>query len=174
MEILIIISFLAILLYTTAVCIKNKGIPNSISATFYSLKHKLWFGATMFTTAGALMPAILEISKSNSEWAAFLACFGMALVGVAPNFKEKFEGHIHTAGAILCLVFSQVWVTFNQPWLLIVWSIYAIVASIKTFINYKRSKNIKIAFIQTKPMFWVEIVALATTYMAILSKYLFV
>lgn len=172
MILLIILSILTIASYVAAVCIKGKGVPNSISATFYALKHKLWFGATMWITAGSLMPAILEISKDNSEWSAFLACVGMMLVGMAPNFKEKFEGNIHTIGAVMCLLFSQIWVAFNQPLLLAAWPIYAIPTAIRTFINYKKNKNIKDAFVQTKPMFWVEIVALATTYMAILSKYI--
>lgn len=42
---LLIISFLVIAVYTAAVCIKAKGVPYSISATYYTLDHKLIFGA---------------------------------------------------------------------------------------------------------------------------------
>ena len=80
--------------YTAAVCIKQKGVLASISATFYRLEHKNWFMATTWLTAGLLMPAILEVSRPDTEFLAFLACAGMFLVGAAPNFKEDFEGDI--------------------------------------------------------------------------------
>lgn len=169
MTLSIILSLATISAYTTAVCIKGHGVPSSISATFYAMDHKLWFGATMWLTAGLLMPAILEISTENSEWAAFLACVGMILVGLAPNFKEEFEGKIHTTGATMCLLFSQVWVGFNNPWLLLAWLIYLIPAAILTWRNYREIKDWYLAFLLTKPMFWVEIVALATTYLTILN-----
>lgn len=85
--ILTIISMLVIAAYTAAVCVKTKGVPYSISATYYYLEHKLWFMATMWLTAGLLMPAILEVSKPNTEWVAFLSCAGMFFVGSAPNSK---------------------------------------------------------------------------------------
>ena len=60
---LVIISFLIIASYTAAVCIKAKGVPYSISATYYYLEHKLWFMATMWLTAGLLIPAILVVAE---------------------------------------------------------------------------------------------------------------
>lgn len=65
--ILQIISLLIITGYTTSVCIKAKGVPYSISATFYKLEHPYWFLATMWLTAGLLMPSILEASKPGIE-----------------------------------------------------------------------------------------------------------
>lgn len=116
--ILVILSALCIATYTAAVCIKFKGVPSSISATFYKLEHKLWFGATMVLTACLLMPAILEITTDSYQFTAFLACVGLIMVGVAPNFREGIDRKIHTIGAVLCLVFSQVWVSLTCPWVL--------------------------------------------------------
>lgn len=163
---LVILSMLVISAYTTAVCIKCKDVPNSISATFYAIEHKLWFGATMWLTAGLLMPAILEISTENSQWSAFLACAGMMLVGAAPNFNEQFECKIHTVGATMCLLFSQVWVAFNDPWFLMVWLGYIIPTTYYVIKDYQGS--VKDAYMGTKPMFWLEIFALINTYAAIL------
>ena len=50
---LIIMSMLVIAAYTAAVCVKQGGIPSSISATFYKLEHPHWFMATTWLTAGA-------------------------------------------------------------------------------------------------------------------------
>ena len=163
---LIILSMLLIASYTAAVCIKGKGVPSSISATFYALDHKLWFGATMWLTAGLLMPAILEVTPESYQFTAFLACAGMMLVGVAPNFREGIERPIHIVGAILCLVFSQVWVGLTCPWFLLVWIVYVIytVVMMARHVSDRALSD----FLRTKPMFWVEVTALVTTYMVLL------
>lgn len=163
---LTIISALIIASYTAAVCIKVKGIPYSISATFYALEHKWLFGATMIITAGLLMPAILQKTPDSYQLTAFLACVGMIMVGAAPHFKEGLEKEIHTVGAVLCLLFSQVWVLLTCPWLLLVWLGY-LAYTVVMMIN-KWNGNFISSFILTKPMFWVEITALVTTYVTVL------
>ena len=166
MGILIIVSALCVAAYTAAVCVKCKGVPYSISETFYRLEHKLWFGATMFLTAGLLMPAILEMTPESYQFTAFLACAGMMLVGAAPNFREGIERPIHIAGAILCLVFSQVWVGLTCPWFLLVWIVYVIytVVMMACHVTDRALSD----FLRTKPMFWVEVTALVVTYMVLL------
>lgn len=166
MTYLIILSILVIAAYTTAVCIKQKGVPASISATFYKLSHKHWFMATMWLTAGLLMPTILEVSKPNTEFLAFLALVGMFLVGAAPNFREESEGKVHTAGAILCIAGSQVWVACNSAWCLFVWAAYLIYTAVHMLAG-KKTDSVVTDFLNTKPMFWVEIAALAATYISL-------
>lgn len=56
--ILILLSIAVILTYV-GVMVKRNGIPYSISDTYYSLKHKLWFGFTMTATSLLLMPTLL-------------------------------------------------------------------------------------------------------------------
>lgn len=163
---LTIISALLIATYTAAVCIKCKGIPYSISETYYKISHKFLFGATMVLTACLLMPAILEVTPDSYQFTAFLACVGLIMVGVAPNFREGIEKKIHTSGAVLCLVFSQVWVGLICPWMLLVWVgylVYTIVMMIKNWTGYFTG-----TFLGTKPMFWVEITALVATYVTLI------
>ena len=160
---LLIISFLVIAAYTAAVCVKQKGVPYSISATFYKLQHPYWFMAAMWATAGLLMPAALETGKPGTEFLAFLACAGMLFVGAAPNFREELEGKVHMSGAVVCVVASQLWVAFNGWWVLIpVWSAYLIYTCIA--IGKQKEGVFVYKFIQTKPMFWCEIAALFTTF----------
>lgn len=166
---LVLASLLLITAYTAAVCVKCKGVPYSISETFYKLEHKLWFGATMFLTSGLLMPAILEITPGNYQFTAFLTCAGMMLVGVAPNFREGIERPIHIAGAILCLVFSQVWVGLTCPWYLIAWMVYLIYTIIEMIRH--QSDSVVSDFLRTNPMFWAEITALVCTYMSLFFNY---
>lgn len=168
---LVIISLLIIAAYTAAVCIKQKGVPYSISATFYKLQHPYWFMAAMWATAGLLMPIALETSKPGTEFLAFLACAGMIFVGAAPNFREELEGKVHMSGAVVCVVASQLWVAFNFWWVLLpAWGAYLTY----TIISVSRQKQgvFLYRFLQTKPMFWVEIAALSATYIAIAFKLL--
>ena len=103
---------LIIAAYTTAVCIKQKGIPYSISATFYAIEHKGWFRFTMWASPMVLMPAILEVSKPGTEFLAYLALAGMIVVGCFPDYKaDKFQHRGHIAGAMMAILFSQIWVS---------------------------------------------------------------
>ncbi|WP_455996378.1 glycosyl transferase [Phocaeicola barnesiae] len=163
---LTILSALIIAAYTVAVCIKCKGIPYSISETYYKISHKFWFGVTMVLTACLLMPAILEITPNSYQFMAFLACLGMIMTGIAPNFREGIERKIHTTGAVLCLVFSQVWVGLTCPWMLLVWVGYLAYTAIGLWRNW--TGYFISSFLATKPMFWVEITALASTYVILL------
>ena len=165
--ILTIVSVLLIAAYTAAVCIKGKGIPASISTTFYSLAHPLWFSITMVGTAFLLMPAILEVTPESYQFVAFLACFGLIMVGAAPHFKEDFEKKIHTAGALLCIVLSQVWVLLSCPWWLFVWAAYILYTAV--CMKKRWSGSFKESFLLTKPMFWVEIAALTSIYMSLFT-----
>ena len=162
MTTLIILSALCIAAYTAAVCIKFGGVPASISATFYKLEHKVWFGATMWLTAGLLMPAILESTPGCYQFTAFLACIGIMFVGVAPIFREGLDRPVHITGAIL---FSQVWVLLTCPWVLLVWFGYLAYTALgmKKHWNW----NFISAFLLTKPMFWVEVASLFVTYVTL-------
>ena len=166
MTTLIILSALCIAAYTAAVCIKFGGVPASISATFYKLEHNVWFGATMWLTAVLLMPAILEATPDCYQFTAFMACFGMFLVGAAPNFRDGLDRPVHLTGAILCILFSQVWVLLTCPWVLLAWIAY-LAYTVLAMKKYWEGNFIS-AFLMTKPMFWVEITALLATYVALL------
>ena len=97
---LLIISFLVIAVYTAAVCIKAKGVPYSISATYYTLDHKLIFGASMALTAMFLFPVIWEMSTTfTMRLLAIAACIGLIGVGLAPDFKDTWINRIHCGSA---------------------------------------------------------------------------
>lgn len=85
----------------------------------------------------------------------------MAIVGAAPNFKEEFEGKIHTAGAVMSLVGSQAWVAFNSPDHLIIWLNYILYTIVYMFTS---KGSFRERFMKTKPMFWVELSALVSTF----------
>lgn len=160
--VLTVLSFIMIAVYTSAVCIRLKAVPNSISETFYRIEHKTWFGITMISASLVLTPAILQVTPDSFQFTAFLACFGMCLTGIAPNFREGIEEKIHVSGAVLCLLFSQIWVYIINPWMLVLWVIYISY----TAVCMKRKWDGKFisSFMKTKPMFWVETTSIVSTY----------
>lgn len=162
-----LLSVTAIALYTGAVCIKGKGIPYSISATFYALTHKYWFRFTMWATPMLLMPGVLEVSRPGTEFLAFLALIGMILVGCAPDYaRDPFQHKLHVSGAIMCIGFSQLWVAFNCWWVLLpVWLAYLAYTAVA--ISRQKEGVFVYRFMQTKPMFFIEVAALQATYTAL-------
>ena len=176
---LTLLSLGCILSYTLAVCLKFKGIPASISSSFYSLQHKYWFRFTMWLTPMLLMPAILEISDTNTQWLAYLACVGMIVVGCFPDYTgDKFYYRGHVAGAVVTMVSSQLWVLFNCPLILLLWSFYIFGTLYYMIRELNKVEDItgrdvdwydiKRVFEETKPLFWVEIFSLITTFLTIL------
>ena len=122
---LLIISFWVIAAYTAAVCIKAKGVPYSISATYYAIEHKGWFRFTMWACPMVLMPVILEVSKPGTEFLAYLALAGMIVVGCFPDYKaDKFQYRGHIAGATMAILFSQIWAALNLWPMLLAWLLY--------------------------------------------------
>lgn len=158
---LVVISFLIFALYTSIVCIKNKDIPWSISATYYTLEHRYWFAFSMMTPTLLLIAPALEASGSGSEFLAFLSVSGMLLVGISPNYREdKMENIVHNTGAYITAAFSQIWMMINCPILLFHWAIYFPLLA-KYFIK-------KTDF---KPVFWAEI-GLFNVWIYLILKYL--
>ena len=120
---LLIISFWVIAAYTAAVCIMAKGVPYSISATYYAIEHKGWFRFTMWACPMVLMPVILEVSKPGTEFLAYLALAGMIVVGCFPDYKaDKFQYRGHIAGATMAILFSQIWAALKCTPIIIIWS----------------------------------------------------
>lgn len=75
------------------------------------------------------------------------------------------RGGIHKMGAILCLVGSQAWVADNCPWCLLVWIAY--VGYTVAMMVRNENDSIISDFLHTKPMFWIEVAALTSTYLSI-------
>lgn len=152
------------------------GIPYSISDTYYKLESRKkgagWlFSGMCVSVGGLLMPAILDITPDHYQFTAFLACAGLIFVGAAPQFKLPLTNTVHYGSAAVCCVFSQIWVGLTVWWILLpVW--ISFLAYIIIFMMKHKEENVWDRFVSAKPMFWVEIAALSTTYFTIAFKLL--
>lgn len=164
--ILILLS-LAIILTYVGVMVYRNGIPYSISDTFYSLEHKLWFGITMWLTSLLLMPGILDLTPEGYQFVSFLMCAGLMFVGAAPNFKKGIDRPVHITAATVSAVCSQVWVVLEQPYTLLMWAAWFIYIGIR--IKQVWNGNMWDSFVRCKPLFWAESTAFAMVYSIVLS-----
>lgn len=169
--VLTLLSLACITAYTLSVCLKFRGIPASISASFYSLQHKYWFRFTMWLTPMLLMPAILEISDTNTQWLAYLACVGMIVVGCFPDYTgDKFCYRGHVAGAVITMASSQVWVGMHSPYMLWVWVAWACAILAYVLFQLRRERTAKGTFMQAKPLFFIEIICILVVYITVLTN----
>lgn len=163
--ILILLS-LAIILTYVGVMVKRNGIPYSISDTFYSLKHKGWFGFSVIGTALLLMPSILSYTPESYQFLTFLMCAGLIFVGAAPNFKKGLDRPIHIGATCIAALSSQIWIILTQPWVLFIW--FAWFTYIGIMLKRNWDGDLWNSFISCKPLFWTEVTAFASVYLTIL------
>jgi hypothetical protein len=109
-----------------------------------------------------LLPAALDASTENSQFLIFLSVVGMIVLGVSPNFKGAHK-KAHIAGAVMSLVFSQIWVGCNSWYWLLLWAAFLIYAI--TFVVKNWSGNLIWDLTACKSMFWIEVISLLTVYL---------
>ena len=170
----ILISIAIALLYVLGNCLWLKGIPQSISDTFYLLNNKKkglgWLFS--FFCWGVLIVLIpwFELTKfQDFQFLVFLAGAGLGFVGAAPHFKDD-ESNIHFWGAGVCIVSSQIWAFLTCWWIpLICWVAWIVGTSI--YMSKHKTGILERTFIEAKPMFWIEITAFTAIYSTILMCY---
>lgn len=160
--ILTVLSFLLIASYTVGVCVSTHGIPNSISESYYKIKHKFWFAVATIGTASMLMPSILERTPESFQFLAFLMCAGLCFVGVAPNFKAGLDRPVHIVATTIAALCSQIWVALTCPWLLLVWLAWLLYIGVR--IKQVWNGDWWYSLVLCKPLFWAEIICFSMVY----------
>lgn len=145
--------------------VKRNGIPYSISDTYYSLEHKVWFGFSMIGTAVLLMPDILELTPESYQFLTFLICAGLCFVGAAPNFKVGMDRPIHIIATFIAALGSQVWIALTCPYLLLVWLAWFLYIGVR--IKQVWNGNLRNSFVKCKPLFWAEVITFLNTYLGL-------
>ncbi len=157
MNTLIIVAITLLFAYTLTVCVVNRGVPSSLSATVYTLPP---MGAWLWTliigaVAGLTMPVIIERTEDTWQFLAFLSCAGLLAVAICPLIPDKGDMtyRIHVGGAILSAVASQVLVAIECPWLLLGWVLW-----LAAFIWFSKEHVWK------QQIFWAEMTCFAITF----------
>lgn len=148
-----IIAGLTTAIYLIYAVIKNKGIPDSISATAYAIKHKKTFTAAMMGVSALMLPELLDDSSDNTQCLSFLSIIGLMMVGLTPDYRTKEQGTIHYIGAFLAAVGSQLLLALNDPVALLGWGAYPILLLLN------KGKN---------SAFWAEVICLLNIFFYLL------
>ena len=144
------------------------GVPESLSKTDYLFKErsnvlKCLFPSMMTLLGIFLMPCWIEISEGSPfQFMSFLSAASLLFVAFAPAFLDSdLEHKVHYISAICCAVFAMLWIILVTPYwyiILIIFGVFSILAIV--------TKTIKSGYI-----YWLEIVAFMSTFIAIIAYY---
>lgn len=151
MTLLLLISISA---YIGGVCYKLKGIPESLSATYYLLGEKGWLTQLVFILTGiGLLPSWMNESSESLQFLAFLSCGGLMFVGSAPMFRLPLQGAVHYISAIVCCVSAVLWVILMGYYPIIVCGAFL---GLMGYIRFRQ------------PMWWLEIAVIGMVFASLL------
>lgn len=131
----IIVAFILLASYTASICIVNRHIPSSLSASVFCLSKSgswLWT-VTTGAVAFLIVPSFIDAASERMKIIAFAACVGLAFVACTPLVKDKNDlaYKVHMAGAWTCAICSQVVIAVDRPIILLCWMPWIIVAFVK-------------------------------------------
>ena len=111
--------------YTAALCLAERQIPPSLSASVFYLPRAgavIWL-AVIATVVFCLAPVLLAVSRPATQFLAFISCAGLLFVGGCPLVKDKTDltYKIHIAGAVTCAICANLLIMTNHWWMLFLW-----------------------------------------------------
>lgn len=122
MNYLTFIAAVIMVIYTVVMCIKNKGIPESLSQTafFLSTKAKWLFGAVMIVCGVLLCIVMIDKSSENTQFLAFLTLVSLCGVGVTLLFNIDTR-KAHYVFAVASGILSALLIALNEPIFMFPW-----------------------------------------------------
>ena len=158
------ISFILIALYIIYIVI-NYGIPKSISASYYSLKHKAAFSLVLLLSIILSFNQFMDVTPDNFKFLPFIFCSGILFVAAAPNFNSSdLTLKVHCVAAIISFVTSQIWAAIIDPTPLILWLFVLFYIIVKL----RKYKHFSLVLENTCIKFWTEIAMLLVIFSEII------
>lgn len=90
----------------------HHGLPESLSETFYHVKHRWKFSVCLMLMAALVFVPWIEASV-RLDFLVFFACFSVFMVAASPQFRESFVSPIHYGSAGVMFVSALVWEVAN-------------------------------------------------------------
>lgn len=113
--------------YLTMAIWANKGIPKSISDTFYVFggegEHGYLFTFAMWLSAIPLLISWLSITSDVWKFLPFISCGAMCFVGAACAFKQTLTKTVHYTSAFTWAAAATAWNLIYGNWQIILWCI---------------------------------------------------
>lgn len=167
-----IATIISLLIFCTylGISIKITGhIPESLSSTFYYLGGEPFdrlkasaFTVSMWVISILLLMPMLDITVTLWQFLCFLSLGGICFVGAAPEFREEYEGRIHSISAIISAATSITWVLISN--------VRIGVACIGSCVAVCLFIAVKTKTVKTSYTFWLEMVAFYSVYSSLLLR----
>lgn len=174
-------SLLVFVLYLFFVLKKIGHLPKSLSETYYYLGSNFvypregWndnfnrlkasiFTFALWVMAFLLLPVMISKTPESLQFLTFLAIAGICFVGAAPEFKDSFEGKVHSTSAIISAVFGILWAT------VVIGAAGRIALGVSVFVVL--AVALMTDSLKSSRTFWLELVAFATVYLSVLFSLL--
>ena len=160
---LAIISAIVFALYLIAMA-KLHGIQPSISDNYYVSRHPWTFTLVFWLVAFSMLPPMLSATSETWQFTAFLACAGIAFVGAAAAYKQSLTNTVHIAGAATAGLMAIVWAYTICPPLPTIALLIAVYIILRTPAAHSPSA----CAVRRKhsTIYWLEVIAFATTYLS--------
>lgn len=145
---------IAILLWTAynILVVAKHGFQKSLSATYYTKTGRALLVPMVITTIILLGITSFGIVKPDSQFAVFLSLMGLAFVAFTPRSRDDFDGKVHSVGAAVSGIGTQLLVAMNLPCLLVMWVLYPL-----ALLLHRRSQ-----------LFWAEMIMFCNASITIL------
>lgn len=122
MDICLYISMAVALAYLCLSAAVVRGVPVSLSSTFYSLGRFGWvFQLSLAAIAFTLVPVWISHSSEGYECLPFLSCASLLFVASAPSFRMELEGKVHYSAAAVCCTCGILWQFLEGLWDATLW-----------------------------------------------------
>ena len=105
---IIILSFAIYAIYNIVSIYKNKGIPNSLSTTYY-IWPKWVFPLVSLAISWTLMPGLVGLTHGSLFFfLPFLVFIGLTFIGIFPNYKKDATHYkVHSSLAYAMALYIQ-------------------------------------------------------------------
>lgn len=146
MATMLILSIVMAVVYVAAVIIKDKALPDSVSALVYALPKGRWrwLWSAWLAVVTLLMAPALTAAMAVTWWTSLLAAatiICLAMTAALP-LLPGYHNHLHNVLGILSGVLTQVCVWFICPWWLMLWLLYVVLLLICAFPDWSWAAKI--------------------------------
>ena len=159
MKLLVLTTILLTLIYNIVLVKRNKGIPPSLSHSFYVFGGNpggyVFYGYLVAMFAMLIVPMI-EATPEKWEFLPFLALASLCFVGAAADFlEEKQTRTVHVLSAIVAAALSVLWCVAVGYWF-----IPLVLAVVVAYPIYKNPIN---------KIYWLEIGCFVSVFITLIK-----
>lgn len=143
---MLILSIVMAVAYVAAVIIRDKALPDSVSALVYALPKGRWrwLWSAWLAVVTLLMAPALTAAMAATWWTSLLAAATIICLAItaALPLLPGYHNRLHNVLGILSGVLTQVCVLFICPWWLMLWLLYVVLLLIHAFPDWSWAAKI--------------------------------